>query len=91
LRYIAQDPFISCRELKEKANLDYSVNTIKRELIRQGIQHFKALNRPKLSEEVAEKRLAFARLHVRKPPSWWRRVIFSDKSIIARGQGGRQK
>jgi len=90
-RFIDQDPFITSEELREKANLACSVRTITRELIRHGIQHSKALRRPKLTPEHAAKRLEFARLHVRKPPSWWRRWIFSDESTIQRGDGEKQK
>ncbi|KAK7219081.1 hypothetical protein V2G26_007084 [Clonostachys chloroleuca] len=39
---------------------------------------------------IKEKRLQFARLHIRKPLSWWKRVIFSDETTVARGQGERQ-
>lgn len=69
LRYIAIDPFISSTELKENTDLGCHPRTIRRHLIREGIQHSKALRRPKLSEETTAKRLVFARLHVRRPLS----------------------
>jgi transposase len=91
LRLIDQDPFISAKEIHEKVRLPCSERTILRELIRLGIQHYKAIRRPKLTEEHAEKRLQFARKYVDKPLAWWKRVIFSDESTVARGEGERQK
>lgn len=88
-RFIAQDPFIFCLELKEKANLDCSTDTIRRRLIEGNIRHYKALRRPKLTPETAAKRLAFARKYVAKDLAWWRRWIFSDESTVARGEGER--
>ena len=90
LRLINKDPFISNKTLIKEAGLTYSVRTLTRELIRRGIQYQRALRRLKLSERLAEKRLAFARLYVRKPLSWWKRLIVSDESTIARGDGARQ-
>jgi hypothetical protein len=53
----------------------------------EGIQHFKAIRRPKLTPELAKKRLIFARQYLEKPLSWWRKVIFSDETTIVRGGG----
>jgi len=90
LRSIANDPFVTLKKIKVEAELDVSERTISRELIRRGIMHSRALRRPKLTEEHAAKRLAFARAYVGKPSSWWRRVVVSDESTVARGQGERQ-
>ncbi|KAL2141646.1 hypothetical protein VTI28DRAFT_2140 [Corynascus sepedonium] len=46
-RLIDQNPFISCRELKEQAGLSCSIDTIRRRLVEAGIQHPQALQRPK--------------------------------------------
>lgn len=89
LRFIHQNPFISALELKTACSFTCHPVTITRELRRQGIQHYKALRRPKLSEEHAKKRLAFAKEHINKPLSEWKCWIFSDELIIARGQGER--
>jgi transposase len=90
-RCIEEDPFVSNRELIEKCALPCSVSTVTRFLRKEGIQHYRALRRPKLTPDVAAKRLEFARLHVRKPLSWWKRWIFSDEVTIARGEGEKQK
>jgi transposase len=64
---ITKDPFISANELKKECGLSCHFRTITRELQRRGIQHCQALRRPKLTEEVAAKRLAFAEAHIEKP------------------------
>lgn len=72
-----------------EAGLTVCTRTLRRWLQKQGIEHNRALQRPHLTPRLAEKRLAFARLHVRRPPSYWKRWIFSDETTIARGQGQR--
>ena len=67
LRLINKNPFISNKTLIKKAGLTYSIRTLTRELIQRGIQHQRTLRKPKLSEKLIEKRLAFAKLYVRKP------------------------
>ena len=32
-----------------------------------------------MTESQKEQRLAFARKYIRKPASWWRKVVFSDE------------
>lgn len=67
LRLIASNPFISSKRIKEEGGFQCSERTIKRELISLGIQHYTALRRPKLTLEVAKKRLTFALEHRGKP------------------------
>lgn len=90
-RLIEEDPFIKNADLLRQAGLPCCVATLTAFLKKEGIQHVKALRRPKLTPAVALKRLEFARRHVGKPLSWWKRVIFSDETTIARGEGERQK
>ncbi|KAM4063611.1 DDE superfamily endonuclease [Hirsutella rhossiliensis] len=52
--------------------------------------HFKALGRPKLTPEVAEKRLLFAIRHINLPLGAWKSWVFSDETSIAQGEGERQ-
>ncbi len=87
---IGQDPFISAREIKEQSGLACSERTITRELIRLGIQHYKAIRRPKLSDKLAQQRLAFAKELEFKPRSWFQRLVVSDETTIARGEGERE-
>ncbi|OAA39079.1 Homeodomain-like protein [Metarhizium rileyi] len=61
---IRDDPFIMTQDILDQAGLDCSVNTLTRFLIKEGIQHKKALQRPKLTLELASKRLEFARKYL---------------------------
>lgn len=90
LREIDGNPFISCRELIQNCSLPVTAETLTKTLKEKGIQHMKALRRPKLSDKIAEKRLAFAEKHLNKPLSYWKRFVFSDETTVARGQGERQ-
>lgn len=91
LRLISQNPFISNAEIKTQAGLACHVDTITRWLKSEGIQHTKALRRPKLTQELADKRLAFARRYLTSPEDFWKLWIFSDEVTVARGDGERQK
>ncbi len=91
LRAIAVDPFIKNPELLVEAGLTCSVDTLTRALRARGIQHFRALQRPKLTPVHARKRLAFARLYVERPAGYWKQWIFSDETTVDRGDGVRQK
>jgi transposase len=84
---IKDDPFIATSDLIAQAGLPCSSRTLTRYLRREGIKHFKALQRPLLTPEIAAERLEFANLYVNKPLEWWRRVIFSDECTVERGSG----
>lgn len=86
---IAKDPFISAEKLIADSGVTCHPRTVSRALIKRGIQHFKAIRRPKLTPEAARKRLEFARQHIGKTSSYWRRWIFADESTVARGDGDR--
>jgi transposase len=90
-RSIEQNPFITLSQLRTEAGLTVTTKTLATWLRKEGIKHDRALRRPLLTPEAAAKRLEFARLHYRKPPSYWKRWIFSDETTIARGQGERHK
>ncbi len=86
IRFIGQDLSIKSEELKEKTGLACILYIIRREFIWQDIQHYTALRRPKLTDQLTVKRLTFARLYMRKPFAYWQRVVFSDESTVARGE-----
>jgi len=67
MRIIAQDPFKKAKEIITEAGLRYCERTLIRWFKKQGIQHLTALQRPKLTEENAQKRLQFARAHILQP------------------------
>ena len=70
LRIIDIDPFVTSEELRISTGLSCSTRTIRRKLVRRGIQHYRARRRPKISEANTVKRLAFARRYVGKPTEW---------------------
>ena len=90
-RSINANPFITATQILLNCNLGCSVKTLTRFLKLEGIQHYRALRRPKLTPQHAEKRLQFASQYFNKPSSFWRRWIFSDETTIARGQGEKQE
>jgi transposase len=90
-RCINLDPFASISQIRLSCNLQCANVTLTRFLKKNGIQHTYALRRPKLTPELAQKRLEFARKHINKPETEWQRWIFSDETTIARGQGEKQK
>jgi transposase len=90
-RILRQKPFISNQDLILFSGTSCSVRTLTRYLRAEGIQHYRALRRPKLTPEYAEKRLKFAQELLQRPELWWRLFIFSDEVSIARGDGERTK
>lgn len=91
LRIIEEDPFITNKNLVQRTGVSVSVATLTSYLKSQGIQHRRALQRPKLTPTAAARRLEFAREHIQKPISWWRKVIWSDEVTVARGDGLKSK
>jgi hypothetical protein len=89
-RLIKNSPFISINQIILQANLLFCGRTLTRYLKKHGVMHQKALLRPKLTPEVAAERFAFANEHINNDLFWWERVIFSDETTIARGEGERQ-
>lgn len=88
-REIGSDPLIPISKLVAIACPDVSIWTLRRWLKTEGILHSVCLQRPYLTQEVAEKRFAFALRHRDKPLSYWKRVLFSDESTVDRGCGTR--
>ena len=89
-RIIEVDPFIKNDELLQRAGLMCDIRTLTHALQKRGILHKTALRRPKLTEEAARKRFAFAREHISKLFEWWKRWIFSDETTVACGERERQ-
>ena len=69
---INADPFTQHRELIEEAGLSCSITTITWYLRIEGIEHWTALRRPKLTPEIAKIRLDFVRSYLEKPESFWK-------------------
>lgn len=69
-RSIIRDPFISAAQLISENSLQCTDVTVIRELKKAGVQHYKALRRPKLTQQNAQKRLEFARKYINKPTNF---------------------
>jgi len=52
-----------------------------------GISNWRCKKRPKITPEVARKRLAFAKAHVNWTLDQWLSVIWSDECSVQRGSG----
>jgi nicotinamide mononucleotide adenylyltransferase len=87
MRLIEHDHFILPTTLAFEIGLRVHFRTITNWLKEQGIQHQRALRRPKLTKAYAEKRLAFALKHIDKPNTYRQRWVFSDELTIAREDG----
>jgi hypothetical protein len=87
---INRDPFISQDNLYEEAGLRCCTRTLRRKLKQQKIMHQRALQRPLLSEIVAQKRLAFAQRWLREPEAIFQKWIFSDEVTIEKNDSERQ-
>jgi transposase len=62
---IRNDPFIKNPDIIQQAGLSCSVNTLTRFLMKEGIQHNKALQRPKLTPELAAERYQTAAVSIK--------------------------
>ena len=73
LRIVDQDPFITTNKIINQTGLQYDKSTLIRFLRREGIMHYRALQRPFLRPTAARKRPAFAREFVNKGFDFWSR------------------
>jgi transposase len=87
---ITRDPFILLDNLREEAGLRCCTRTLSRKLKQQNIMHQRALQRPLLSEIIAQKRLAFAQRWLSEPKAIFQKWIFSDEVTIEKNDGERQ-
>jgi hypothetical protein len=77
------------KTVMKSLDVNYSKSTIKRILAKHYITKWRAAKRPKITPEIATKRLVFARKYLR----WrrrWKRVILSDECSVERGKGHKQ-
>lgn len=88
-RVIDDNPHIQLFDLCQTAP-NVHKSTISRFLLQNGITHKRALFRPYLTSQNAERRLQWALEHRNKPLEWWRRVVFSDETSVAVGMNGKR-
>lgn len=70
----------TAKNFKNDLNLNISTSTIKRRLNEKGFYSFFSVKKPFVSEKNKHARLLFAKEHVNKPVSFWRKVLWSDES-----------
>jgi len=81
------NPKATWAQLKRDTGLDFDRRTLKAALEANGITHWLAKKRPKLTPEIAGIRLKWAKEHLDWTPVQWERVIWSDESSVRRGAG----
>ena len=79
VRKVRKDPLQSAPDLAKKLGKSVSPSTIRRELIRNEFHHERLAPIECLRAENREKRLEFARVHLRWSEDQWQRVIFTDE------------
>jgi len=79
---------IPFRELKNEVNLDVSERTLQRRLQKvAGIRKWRAVSRALLTKRHAKLRQKWAQAHLHWTIADWRKVIWSDESIVKRDSG----
>ena len=82
VRNAESESHIPFKELTNTLNIDISTRILRRRLQEAGIRKWRAVKRPLLTEEHAKQRRLWAKLHRHWTPKQWRRVIWSDESMI---------
>jgi len=88
---IKRNPFIRYREINERLRSSLSRTTLLKMIKESGYGHWKARKRPRLQEEHARKRLAWARVHRNWTVEQWRKVVWSDECSVELGKGKQGK
>jgi transposase len=76
-------------ELPAVINSNISASTVRRRLKENGIRRWRALKRPWLTDQHAEKRLKWARAHRHWKREHWRKICFSDECSIEKDKDPR--
>lgn len=77
---VTRDRFISTPDIKRKLKLTVSTRTIQRRITYNGFSNYWAVKKPFISETNRQRRVIWAKEHVKWPLSKWKRVLFSDES-----------
>lgn len=81
------DPHIKIRELVDEVDEVVKERSIRKLLNETGRRNWRQLRRPKLTEQHARKRLAWADEYENFTPQDWAKVRWSDECTIERGTG----
>jgi len=68
------------QELTQNEGIKIHPKTIRRALHKEGLKAFKKPRKPYLSPSQRKLRLKFAQEYSKKPPNFWKQVVFSDES-----------
>ena len=60
------------------------LTTVRRNLIQEGVRTYSQPNKPKLTRDQMAKRLQFAKEHIHWTVDDWKKVMFSDETMISR-------
>ena len=72
------------RFIQKTDGMHVDVETVRRNLQQQNIRAYVQQKRPDLKWNHVQERLTFAREHTKWTVNDWKRVMFSDESIISR-------
>jgi transposase len=86
-RKIKKNPFLSCRQIIADIRLDCSPDTVSRFLSSIGLKSFKPAVKTKLNANQRRNRLQWAREYEDWDRTMWRRVLFTDETIIGLSSG----
>ena len=87
LRHVRMHPKTTWNDACTALRLNFCRKTFLKILKINEIVHWKALKRPRLTPELAKKRLNWARTHEHWKVDQWNKIIWSDESSVARGAG----
>ena len=87
LRIVRREPKTTYQNLIKQSGVEISKRTCARLLEEHNIKKWVAQARPKLTEEHARERLAFARKYEGYTAEDWRQFVFSDECSVERGTG----
>lgn len=90
VRMSERDPFLTSNKIKAKIEEQYNVvvssPTIRRRLQEAGLRGCIAKKKPLVSKRNRLKRLRFAKMHVNKNVSFWKKILWTDESKFNRFQ-----
>ena len=89
LRHIKSNRRQPLAELRNEVALELSIRTVKRMLRNENVRKWKAAKRPKLTEDRAAKRLAWAMAHADWTEEDFRSVLWSDECSVEKSKDPR--
>jgi Transposase and inactivated derivatives len=86
MKLVRSNPHISApaivSELKQMFNIDVHPDTVRRTIHQHGYHSRTARKKPYISAANRQKRIEFAQQYIKRPISFWNKVLFTDESIF---------